>query len=113
MRKPTPKQGARLLTLGSGNIVLTPRRADWAPLLRHGWVRHAEGFGRTPTGGYLPPLRITPDGLRALAQATERDGLPGLTPRDETTIRECADCGGRRYRFVAVTAEEVLAGANA
>lgn len=111
MRTPTVKQGARLLVLGSGNIVLTPRRVDWAPLLRHGWVEHADGFGRAPSGGFLPPLRITPNGLRALAAAVERDGLPPLTPRNETTVRVCADCGSSSYRFVSRTAEQVLTGA--
>lgn len=108
MRKPTVKQGARLLVLGGGTVVLTPRRADWAPLLRHGWVELADGFGHAPSGGFLPPLRITPAGLRALAVAVERDGLPPLTMKNETTRRVCADCGSSSYRYESVTAERVL-----
>lgn len=75
MRVPTIKQAARLRVLGSGLIVVTPRRSDWGPLLRHGWVERAHP-GLSPSGGFLPPLRITPDGHRALAAALERDGHP-------------------------------------
>jgi uncharacterized protein YbjT (DUF2867 family) len=75
MRRPTSKQAARLRLLGAGAMVVTPRRSDWMPLLRNGWVeRRDEGF--TPRGGFLPPLVITPAGYRALADALERDGRP-------------------------------------
>jgi hypothetical protein len=75
-RKPTPKQSRLLLVLGSGRTVLAPRRGEWMPLLRREWVERDPWFSETPSGGYLPPLRITPDGLRALADALERDGRP-------------------------------------
>jgi hypothetical protein len=63
--------GARL-----GRTVLAPRRGEWMPLLRREWVERDPRFSETPSGGYLPPLRITPGGLRALADALERDGRP-------------------------------------
>lgn len=109
MRRPTVKQADRLWALGNGSIVLTPRRADWAPLLRNGWVERADQH-ITPRGGLLPPLRITADGLRVLAAAVERDGLPDLNPKAQTRPRRvCADCGGSSYRFESTTAEEALA----
>lgn len=75
MRRPTPKQALRLRVLASGSTVLTPRRSDWGSLLRHGWVERADPSW-TPRGGFLPPLRITAEGYRALASALERDGWP-------------------------------------
>jgi hypothetical protein len=81
MRNPTPKQAARLRLLGSGAVVIAPRRAEWMPLLRHEWVERAADW--TPTGGTLPPLMITPSGYRALAAALERDGHPDVLKRPE------------------------------
>jgi hypothetical protein len=73
-RAPTPKQAEKLRILGSGAIVLAPGRGEWGPLLRRGWVEPvtADDADRR----FLPPLRITPEGLRALADALERDGQP-------------------------------------
>jgi hypothetical protein len=82
-RTPTVKQAARLRVLGNPNIIIAaPRRSDWMPLLRHGWVERADP-DLTPRGGLLPPLRITPAGLRALAAALERDGHPDVLKRKE------------------------------
>lgn len=76
---PTPNQVGKLRILGSGAMVIAPGRRDWSPLLRRGWVQaEKEDDG---TRGFLPPLRITPEGLRALADALERDGHPELTGR--------------------------------
>ncbi len=77
-RRLTERQYDRLRILGSGAIVLAPGRRDWGPLLRRGWVvgiRDDDGESR-----FLPPLQITADGLRALAVAVERFGLPSLKP---------------------------------
>lgn len=74
---PTEKQAAKLRILGSGAIVLAPGRADWKPLLRRGWV---EAISEDDGKRFLPPLRITPAGLRALADALERDGHPEMRP---------------------------------
>ncbi|HEU4722005.1 MAG TPA: hypothetical protein VFS59_11635 [Gemmatimonadaceae bacterium] len=74
-RVPTRKQ-QHLLTVLAGGLptVLAPGKRDWRPLLRRGWVepnpRYAKGHDERDR--FLPPLRITPAGLRALADAMER-----------------------------------------
>lgn len=81
MRSPTAKQAARLAVLANPNVmVVTPRRSEWMPLLRHEWVERAD-VNVSPSGGFLPPLRITPAGLRGLAAALERDGRPDWSPQ--------------------------------
>lgn len=68
MRTPTKKQAAKLSVL-LAHIAVSPRRSEWAPLVRHGWVEPLhddDGHGR-----FFPPLRITPDGLRAYAAAID------------------------------------------
>ncbi len=95
-RAPTEKQYGRLLNLGSGNAGLSWKKRDVEPLLRRGWVT-AEW--REP---YYQMVRITPDGLRALAVAVETYGLPDIGPRPTTVRRLCADCGSGRYRFEEV-----------
>jgi hypothetical protein len=88
----TWKQYDRLRGLGTGAAGLSWRKRDTEPLLRRGWI----------TADWQPPfyqwVRITPDGLRALAQGVERYGLPDLHPQAATMIRVCADCGSDRYR---------------
>jgi hypothetical protein len=75
LKVPTEKQFEQLGILGSGAMALAPGRRDWKPLLRRGWVQpEAEDDGN----GYLPPLRITADGLRALADAVDRYGWPDI-----------------------------------
>lgn len=100
---PTEKQYGMLRTLGSGSAGLSWKRRDTDQLLRRGWV----------TADWRPPyyqwVRITPDGLRALARAVERYGLPDLSPESVTTRRVCSDCGSRRYHHDQITAEEALA----
>lgn len=76
MRVPTPKQYARLRTLASGHMVLVPGRREWGPLVAHGWVA---GVIEDNGARFLPPLRITPAGLIALAAAVERHGLPEIS----------------------------------
>jgi hypothetical protein len=75
-RAPTAKQAGRLRILGSGAIVLAPGRGEWGPLLRRGWVEPTSDDDRSKR--FLPPLRITADGLRALADAV--DAHPELRP---------------------------------
>ncbi len=74
-RKATEKQARLLRVLAGGSIVLVPMRRGWMPIVRRGWVETTKGEHIAPDGKphgrYLPPLRITPDGLRALADATE------------------------------------------
>lgn len=83
MRTPTPKQAALLAGLPVGVAVLTPRRNDWRPLRNHGWVEPLSeqeaadnGYAYDGTNAYLTPLRITADGLRALADALDKHGQP-------------------------------------
>lgn len=100
----TEKQYRTLLGLGSGNAGIAWRKRTVEPLLRHGWVT-AEW--REP---FYSWVRITPDGLRALALAVERYGLPEMR-RAEATVnrRVCVECGSSRFRFVDVAAESVAA----
>jgi len=84
VRVPTPKQMALLAELPVGTAVMNPRRHDFRPLFNHGWVEEVwetlgeYGTAYNPSAGnrYLPPLRITADGLRALADAIEKHGQP-------------------------------------
>lgn len=75
MRVPTEQQYDRLRILGAGAMVLVPSRREWEPLMRHGWVT---GVLEDNGARFLPPLRITPVGLIALAAAVERYGLPDV-----------------------------------
>lgn len=75
-RAPTPKQAEKLRILGSGAIVLTPGRGEWGPLLRRGWVEQV--MADDADKRFLPPLRITAAGLRALADAF--DAHPDMRP---------------------------------
>lgn len=95
-RVPTEKQMAKLAALPVGTAVVNPRRHDWRPLLNHGWVEAASDDGWTNHSlaydgldQYLPALRITADGLRALAAAVERHGQPSL-PEPQTQLEAMA-----------------------
>ena len=70
---PTENQYRLLRILGSGNALICGTRRETEPLIRRGWVT----FRTFDTHGYKW-VRITPDGLRALALAVERYGLPEL-----------------------------------
>lgn len=97
---PGRKQYDLLLMLASGTAGLSMRKRRVEPMLAHGWV----------TAEWKPPfyqwVRITAEGLRALAVAVERYGLPDLGPKPVTTVRVCGDCGSGRYRLIAVDADE-------
>ncbi len=69
---PTEKQYASLRILSSGSAGLSWGRRHTETLLRRGWVT-AEW--REP---FYQWVRITPDGLRALALAVEKYGLPEM-----------------------------------
>lgn len=73
-RMPTDKQHAKLCALGVNYIVLAPRRGEWGPLLRRGWVEPIREDN--PDKRYLPPLRLTPDGMRAIAAYIDKYGQP-------------------------------------
>lgn len=76
-RVPTEKQYRQLRILGSGSAGLSWRRRETTPLLARGWVT-ADDDGR-----YFQWVRITPAGLRALADAVDRYGLPDIDPRSK------------------------------
>lgn len=84
---PTVKQYDVLRMLGSGSAWLSARKRQCEPLLRRGWVT---GELR---GTYYQFVRITPDGLRALALAVEKYGLPDLGPKQTTHVQVCSECG--------------------
>jgi hypothetical protein len=98
MRTPTLKQAARLRVLGSGLIVVTPRRSDWGPLLRHGGSRSA----RTPVSD--PGARVStaircgsrPTGTaRSPRRSSVTDTHPGprgpRRPNDRYRALDCHD----------------------
>ena len=70
MSAPTPNQYRYLLMLGSGSAWMSANKRKVEPLIRREWA----------TGKWEPPyyqfVRITPKGLRALADAVEKYGLP-------------------------------------
>lgn len=75
MRAPTKLQTVRLRMLGSGSVALFPKRSEWMPLLRNGWVEKIDPAAAV-RGGFLPPLRITASGYEALAEGLRRHGWP-------------------------------------
>jgi hypothetical protein len=71
-RVPTKKQYERLKVIGGPDwLLLSPRCREWASHLKHGWV---ETFAPKRVSRSNTALRITPAGLRALADALERYG---------------------------------------
>lgn len=90
MKVPTEKQFGLLRILGNGSILALPGRRESTPLLRRGWVEQWKPDDKDE-GKYLPPLRITPDGLRALADGLERYGWPSLDPEKVAEARKRPD----------------------
>lgn len=76
METPSERQYQRMLYLGSGGALVVGKRRAIGPLRRRGWVT-AEDHG-----DHYAWVRITPDGLRALARAVEKYGLPILGDGD-------------------------------
>jgi len=105
-RLPTEKQYAYLRSLGSGSAIIVGQKRQTEMYLRRGWVT-AEW--RDEKQYPYAWIRITPDGLRALAAAVEKYGLPELGPKPQTERRVCADCGSSRYRVEIIDAAEVVA----
>jgi|HubBroStandDraft_5_1064220.scaffolds.fasta_scaffold15491_3 hypothetical protein len=107
MRAPTENQYRSLLSLGSASAGLSWSKRKTEPFLRRGWV----------TAEWEAPfyqwVRITAEGLRALAEGVERYGLPELGPHAsrarvcsncKSTMRACANCGCRSYRWETLEA---------
>lgn len=83
LKKPTKKQ-FDLLRRILGLIVLTPGYREWQSAVKNGWVEPAWGHPLEPkvNGRYKswPPLRLTPDGYRAIAAGIEAYGVEDPDP---------------------------------
>ena len=99
---PTEKQYRYLRTLGGGSAIIIGQKRETEMYLRRGWVtaEYREDAKQYPYAW----IRITPEGLRALALAVEEYGLPDLGPQPMTERRVCSDCGSTRYRIEHVEA---------
>lgn len=76
-KTPTEQQYSRLLTVGSGNMIVSGGDRQLRAMAKRGWV-----VADPPDSDN--GFRITPDGLRALALAVQAYGLPqiGRAPKD-------------------------------
>jgi len=83
VKAPTEKQFKRLRVL-IGHIVLTPGYREWLPFVNRGWVEAAWDYKLEPIqkgrSKSWPPLRLTADGYRALADGIDKYGWPKETP---------------------------------
>lgn len=108
-RRPTERQRHILGCLGGGAALVTGKRREIDPMVRRGWVigdLRDDNHGR-----YYAWVRITPDGLRALADALETWPWPDIGPNPpDVSVRVCAKCGSTRYRIEARPATEPLPG---
>jgi len=99
MRTPTEKQYQALRNLASGAAGLSWGKRNTEMFLNRGWV----------TAEWRPPnyqwVRITPDGMRALADAVEQYGLPDLGPKPQKWQSYCAKCGSKRILSRLIDAE--------
>jgi hypothetical protein len=64
--------------LGRGDAIVVGKRRETEMYLRRGWVTADPPQGESDR--YYGWVRITADGLRALALAVEKYGLPDLFP---------------------------------
>mgnify|MGYP002779717143 CR=1 FL=1 len=85
---PTERQYRLLLALGSGAALVSASERAVGPLARRGWVSGEHREGEDYPWAWV---RITPDGLRALARAVERHGLPEISAWRSA---ECPECRG-------------------
>jgi hypothetical protein len=89
-RCPTEKQYRTLLNLGSGASGLSWGKRHTEMFLRRGWV----------TAEWKPPyyqwVRITPEGVRALALGVEKFGLPEIGKKPKTHEQFCGKCDSTR-----------------
>lgn len=113
MRTPTQKQYEKLRVLSLGTAGLSWSKRETAPLLAHGWVT-ADWDGH-----FFQWVQITADGLRALARAVDRYGLPPMLS-GKRSVKVCSDCerdwdsacrycGSRTYRYRTDELERVVA----
>ena len=86
---PTQKQFDQLRCL-VGVIVVAAGFKEWQAIVARGWVTAAWGrslddvktVGRSK---FWPPLKLSPDGYRALADGIEAYGWPDPEPKKEGT----------------------------
>lgn len=91
MKPPTEKQYRALRILGPGRILLTAREREHGSLLRRGWLEPAWP-DREFAGKYLPPLRITSDGMRALADGMDLYGQEEAEVTKEALANRLCSC---------------------
>ena len=77
-RAPTEKQYARLQTVANGAMIISGGDRTLRAMVKRGWLTE------DPPGSDNG-FRITPVGLRALADAQERYGLAPIKPPDHPT----------------------------
>ncbi len=93
---PTEKQYRALRIVGPDRILLTARKGEHGPLLRRGWLEPAWP-DRQFTGKYLPPLRITSAGMRALADGMDLCGQEeARLVEGQLAVRQCSCARGKR-----------------
>lgn len=67
-----------MILAGPDRVLPLPRRHEWRPLLQRGLVGTPQAWTNGGSNNleerYLPPLSITPDGLRAIADFRDREG---------------------------------------
>ena len=95
-RIPTEKQYAYLRALGGGSAIIVGQKRETEMYLRRGWVT-AEVYDEDKSYPYAW-IRITPDGLRALAAAVEKYGLPKIGPEPKKYESYCGECDSKRIR---------------
>jgi hypothetical protein len=90
---PTEKQYAYLRTLGGGSAIIVGKKRETEMYLRRGWVT-----AEYEEDKYYPYawIRITPKGIRALADAVEKYGLPEIGPSAQKWEPYCGACNSKR-----------------
>ena len=112
MTVPSENQYRMLRAMSGGAALVVGKKRDIDPMHRRGWV--TGDFDPTAKSYHWSFVRITADGLRALAAAVDARGLPDIfDPKDKdnatTTVRVCGDCGSSTYRFKDIPAAEHIA----
>lgn len=96
MKPPTEKQYRALLIVGPGRVLLTAREREHGSLLRRGWLEPAWPDPEF-TDKYLPPLRITSAGMRALADGMDLYGQEEVKlVESHLAVRQCSCERGER-----------------
>ena len=86
---PTEKQYAYLRTLGGGSAIIIGTKRETEMYLRRGWVTAELRDEKKYPYAWI---RITSDGLRALAEGVEKYGLPEIGPKPQKWQSFCRKC---------------------